>query len=461
MPDKETKALMSQRNQAIAKASDDWTTQFSVTNNGGVRVRSLFNIRLILKNDSLLKGLLAFDEFADQIVKTKAITELHISKGFWSDADSSLVRSYIDEKYKLLFSGDNLADAITAVAHQQTFNPVKQRIETVKWDGKPRAVNYFIDYLGAENNDYTKAITKLWLTGLIGRVYENGIKFEIVPILVGKQGIGKSTCPRNLYPDKFNETLEGMGKSKDDYQKLQGSWIVEIAELSAMKKTDIEGVKSFISARFDTYRNSYGRFATQHPRKCVFIGTTNQQDFLKDATGERRFYPIKCGVNQPTKNVFKPDHNDILQVLAEAKTWFDSGVQMFPDKATAQAAEKYQSEASVIDLTRDAIVDYLNMKVPDNWDELTTSTKQSYVEHYGHQWDYVKDKISATLVPLDRTTTREIMAVVFHITTDGYLKGRTNLNAKKIKLIMDNIDGWEKNNNVVINGKRARGYIRT
>lgn len=460
--DQETRQLMVQRDEQLATAKD-WHDLFKRNNDGGVRVRSIYNARLIMENDTLLADVLAYDEFSEQLIKTRAIPDLGIAKGYWSDNDEAILRSYLDERYNLLFARDTVADAVVAVANKRVFNPVKKRVESVKWDGQPRAARYFIDYLGAEDNAYTQSITKIWLTGLIGRIYQPGIKFEIVPILEGKQGIGKSTAPRNLYPEKFNDSLSNMGKNKDDYQQLLGSWIIEVAELSAMKKTDIEGIKSFISARSDTYRNSYGHYATPHPRKCVFIGTTNQQDYLKDATGERRFYPIKCGVNQPRKDVQHPQEQDILQVLAEAKFWFESGEDLYPDTDTLNVAQRYQSEASVVDLTKETVEDFLNMAVPANWDELTLSTKQSYFTHRNDadgQPAWINAKIRGDTAPLSHTTTREIMAVVFHKTPDKFLSGKTNSEAKRIKLIMDNMVGWEKNNNLVLNGSRVRGYVR-
>lgn len=439
--------------------STDWQDEFKKGSNDGVKTQSLYNIRLIMEHDELLEGLVAFDEFSEQIVKTPQPENKLFQKGFWSDGDDTLLRSYIEDHYNLLFSKENITDAVVTEAHRKTVNPVKARIETVEWDGQPRAERYFIDYLGAEDNHYTRTITKKWLTGLVARAYEPGVKFEIVPILEGSQGIGKSTAGKALYPDKFNDTLAGMGKQKDDYQQLQGSWIVEVAELSAMKKTDIEGIKNFISAQSDTYRNSYGRYALPHLRKCVFIGTTNQTDYLKDATGERRFYPIKCGVNKAAKNVWEPDEQDILQILAEAKTWYDNGEPLYLDRETMAEAKKHQEEAKTVDPMKEAIEDYINMLVPTNWSDLTTYTKRSFLQCDGKTDSWKNNPCDDEREPMKQTTYREIMAVVFDKTVDRYLTGRTNSEARRIKLIMDNMDGWEAKR-IRINGKQPHGYVR-
>jgi predicted P-loop ATPase len=444
----------------VLAKKDSWQNLLKMNSDGGVKTRSVYNIQLFINHDELFKDLIAYDEFADQIIKIADIPTLKIKKGFWTDSDDAILRVYLESRYNLLFGKDNITDAVVSISREKTVNPVKERIESVKWDGKPRAANYFIDYLGAENNHYTKAVTKVWLTGLIARVYNPGCKFEIVPILEGKQGLGKSTAASILYPDKFNDTIDSLGKQKDDYQQLQGSWILEIAELSAMKKTDVEKVKNFISAQVDNYRNSYGRYSIPHPRKCVFIGTTNQTDYLKDATGERRFYPIKCGVNKPAKNVWKPDHQDILQILAEAKTWFDNKSPLYLDKETMQEAKKYQAAAETVDPMKDAIEDFLNMEVPTNWADLSSSDKQAYFRYRGANLsDWLNNKLSSEREPLKQTTTREIMEVVFNKTVDKYLMGRTNSEAKKIKLIMDNMNKWSSQR-IRINGKRVRGYMR-
>lgn len=441
------------------KQEDDWTNQLKLNSDGGVKTRSLYNIKTIIQNDDNTKNAIVYDEFADMIVVVRDMPSLKIDKGYWTDSKEAVLRNYIDEHYSLLFSKDNLSDAIIGLSKQKTINPVKKRIESVKWDGVPRAESFFIDYLGAEDNHYVRKITRVWLTGAVSRVYDPGCKFDIVPILQGGQGIGKSTCARILFPDKFNDTLAGMGKQKDDYQQLQGSWILEIAELSAMKKTDIEGIKNFISARSDTYRNSYGKYSTPHQRKCVFIGTTNQTDYLKDATGERRFYPIKCGVNKAAKNVWKPDEQDILQILAEVKTWVDNDEPLYLDQQTMAEAKQYQEEAETVDPTKEAIEDYINMPVPTNWSELDSSVKRSFFQCEGKPADWLKQLISDEREPMKQTTTREIMTVVFNKTVDRYLMGRTNSEAKRIKLIMDNMAGW-KSQRIRINGKQPHGYVR-
>lgn len=462
--DNDIKRLASQRDKNVTEASDGWQSKLRRTGNHGLK-KNIFNIMVYLEHDENLKGLLTFDEFSDQIFKLRDSPAAGLRKGTWADADDSLLRAYLDKEYDVVFSKDNVTDALVAVAQEKTINPMKERIESVEWDGQKRAETFFIDYLGAENSHYTREVTRKWLAGAVARVYHPGVKFEIIPILEGPQGIGKSTTVRLLAPSYFNDSMKGMGKHKDDYQQLLGSWIIEIAELSAMRKTDIESIKNFTSGRSDYYRNSYGHFASWHPRKNVFIGTTNQTDYLKDATGERRFYPIRCGINKAIKNPWKPDQNDVLQILAEVKTWVDNHEKLYFDHEMMLEAEGHQREAQAINPMKDAITDYLAMQVPTNWDNLTNSVKRSYFSKVMdnedvQDADWLNVKLSTERVPLQQTTTREILAVVFNKRSDSYLSGSINSDAKKIKLIMDNEEGWNYNANVVISGKRQRGYKR-
>lgn len=454
-------------NNVTALKGDNWQDQLRLTTQGAIRRSSLYNILLFIENDPNLKGVLAYNEFSDRVVKLRSNDKTGLKKGDWRDTDDSLLRFYFDAQYNILLSKDNLMDSIVKASQEHGFDPMKERIETVKWDGQPRAETFFIDYLGAEDNHYTRMVTRKWLAGAIARVYLPGVKFDIIPILEGAQGLGKSTLVRQLAPDYFSDDMKSM-KDKDDYQKLMGSWIIELAELSAMNKTDIESIKNFTSAQSDYYRNTYARRPEQHPRRNVFIGSTNHRDYLKDATGERRFYPIKCGVQPVTKNPLKAQQADMLQILAEAKTWVDAGEQLYFDQQTLNEAKAYQKEAQVIDPMREAVNDYLTMMVPTNWEELTISVKQSYftaiengnpIDSDSESWLHAK--LAPTKEPIQRTTTREIMAVVFDHATNKYFSGRTNAEAKKIKLIMDNTEGWEYSQNLVINSKRSRGYQRT
>lgn len=445
------------------KVIDLWKEQFLKTDKGTPRTNSSKNIYLILQNDTRLKDLIQYNEFSEKLVKRKSNEALKTIPGEWQDADDSKLKLFVEENYGYVPTKDAVSDAIVNYSMDHSFNPVKNRIESVTWDNKPRVETFFIDYLGAEDSEYVREITKRWLVGAVARVYHPGVKFEIVPILFGGQGRGKSTLIGSIYRDYFLDELGSMGKTKDDFQQLQGRWIVELAELSAMKRTDIEHVKSFISAQYDTFRPSFGKYTTDHPRKAVFIGTSNPPEFLKDKTGNRRFFPIEINVQDKKKDPFNIDDNDIKQVLAEAKVMYEDGVKPFVDAELQKVAQKYQRDSMIQDPTEEQILSFLDMLVPTNWNEYSIFQKEQYFSRFNENEGY-KDKSGSSLstdelVQIEQVTTNEILQVAFNIRSDQLLSAsRTNL-GKQISDVMNGLqDDW-KRTRLSIKG-RPRGYKR-
>jgi len=443
---------------------EPWKEQFLKTDKGTMRSSSSKNVFLILQNDARLKDLLQYNEFSEQLQKLKPNYSLDTKPGDWLDSDDSKLKLFIEDNYNYVPTKDAISDAIVKFAMDHSFNPVKQRIESVTWDGVKRVETFFIDYLGTEDTEYTREICKRWLTGAVARVYNPGVKFEIVPILFGGQGIGKSTLVGSIYRDYFLDELESMGKTKDDFQQLKGKWIVEIGELSAMRRTDVDHVKAFISAQFDNYRPSYGHYTTDHPRKIAFIGTSNPPEFLKDKTGNRRFFPIECNVQEKKKDPFNIDDADILQVLAEAKVLYNNGGQIFITDSLQKIAEKYQKDAMIQDPSEEQILSYLDMPVPTNWNEYPTENKRYYFNDYMNDRtcvDMDKKPVKETTT-IDQVTTNEILQVAFHISNDQLISASRGNVGKQISDVMNSLqDTWQRSTNVRINKtKRGRGYKR-
>jgi len=430
-----------------------------------IKAKSLVNAELILSNDSNLKNTIGYNDFDGSIYLMNNSPWINRKAGRWEDSFEDALRSYIEENYRVLFESSLLHSAVINIAKKNVFNPVKERIEKVNWDGEPRIENFFIDLLGADNNEYVKEVTKRWIVGSVARIYQPGVKFEIVPMLEGKQGIGKSTAPRLLYGDEyFSDSLESLGQKKDDYMQLQGNVIMEIAELTSMKKTELTKVKSFISAIYDDFRPPYGRNSIKWPRRCVFIGTTNDSEYLKDITGERRFYPIPCK-NEPVKNIFKVGEDYFLQVLAEAKMLYDNKQMIHfdsvNDEEILKVAAEYQEHAKNEDPVKEQIETYLSIEIPDTWDKASNSLKYRYFSDYpcSKDTDYIMEKFEPfkRFIKMEKVQTSEIMEVVFNKSKDEYLRGRTDSEAKKIALTVGNMEGWEKDK-VTISGQRLNGY---
>lgn len=453
------------RNDKIVELNA-WMSQLRYTKDDKIKSSSILNAELIISNDSNLKDTIGYNEFSGSIHLLKNSPWINRNAGQWEDSFESALQSYIEQNYNVVIDGTKLHNAIVNVARRNKFNPVKDRIERQVWDGVERVETFFIDLLGVDDNLYTREVTKRWIVGSVARIYKPGIKFELVPILSGKQGIGKSTAPSLLYTDDyFSDTLESLGENKDDYLQLRNNVILELGELASLGKTKITKAKNFISGRYDDIRLPYERNTVKWARHCVFIGTTNDGEYLKDLTGERRFYPLPCR-NKPKLNVFKMADDYFLQVLAEAKVLFDKGQRIYFDKGNDEDVEilelatQYQEEAKVEDPIRDLIIKYLDMEVPADWDNARTWNKRMYYREYPNSMadnEIMKHfALRDRLMYLESVLTADILEVVFEKDSQDMLKIGSGSEAKKISLIIENVEGWEKKQ--LTNRNRRRGF---
>ena len=278
---------------------------------------SLHNIQLILENDPLLRDIV-FNQLADGMEITGPVPWKHPAK-FWRDQDDAQLISYVDSHYGS-FSARNYEIAVTKVTDDRSYHPIREMFEALPpWDGVHRVDTLLIDYLGAQDNSYVRAVTRKALCAAYDRVFNPGIKYDYMIVLNGDQGIGKSTLIAKLGMEWFSDSLSLSDMNdKTAAEKLQGYWILEIGELAGMKKADIDKVKAFVSRQDDKYRASFGRRVTPHLRQCIFFGTTNTENgYLRDITGNRRFWNVKVtgnGKYQP----WDLDAETIQMIWAEA-----------------------------------------------------------------------------------------------------------------------------------------------
>ena len=272
----------------------------------GTPHQTIENCYRAIMRDARLEGRIYYDE--------RAYTKMLAGPVPWderagdrpvSDADYCGLAAYL-ERWYWLTSKNKAIDALTLVAMKNRRNPVKEWLEGLEWDGTERVETLLSVFLGADPNEYNAAVIRTFMAGACARACEPGVKFDYMPVLHGPQGIGKSMFLRRLgtrsdwYCDNFN-TLDGDAAA----EKLRGMWVVELAELLATKRSrDVEGIKAFITSTVDTIRPKYARETEQRPRTCVFAGTTNSSTFLTDATGNRRFLPVACGVYEPAMSLF-------------------------------------------------------------------------------------------------------------------------------------------------------------
>lgn len=284
----------------------------------------------------------------------------------WTDADEAESKRYIEDTYKL-YSSVKHGEAMRLLWQEREYNPIVNIIDAVEWDGEPRIERFLVEWGKADNTAYVREVSRLIFAGGIHRLYNPGCKFDDVPVLVGGQGMGKSTLVRWLAINDryFGEVTEIDGQR--GIEQLGGAWICEIAELLAVTKTkEQEAVKAYITKKSDKYRKPYDKQVSELPRRCIFVGTTNNFQFLKDKTGNRRWYPVE--VNSSGYWLF--DHEAecrayILQCWAEAKVRFDKGeLPNYADQSLAADYIAAQNEAMEDDWRVGAIGKYLDSKGP-------------------------------------------------------------------------------------------------
>jgi predicted P-loop ATPase len=325
----------------------------------GRPLSTIDNFLLVLRNDKVFESL----RFNQLSYSPEHIVDGKLER--WQDKDDSKARFYIEQKYKI-HSREKLDDALRILFAEREYHPIKQIIEAVEWDGVPRVQTLFIKWLKCEDTPYIREVTRLVFAGGIHRLYNPGCKFDDVAVLIGThQGEGKSTFARWLAikDDFFTEVTEIEGQK--GIEAIEGAWICEIAELLAVTKTkEVEAVKSYITKLVDRYRRPFDRRTTDHKRQCVFIGTTNKEQFLTDKTGNRRWYPIKVNSTGYELHDHKEEvQAEILQAWAEAKYLYDKGeLQPYADRNLLGDIRAKQEQAVEDDYRVGMIETYIKEK---------------------------------------------------------------------------------------------------
>lgn len=373
-------------NEKMSEAEEDFTENKETDwmkkltrNKSGVLENNLHNIRLIMENDPFMKSIV-FNQLADGMEIKGDVPWKHLAK-YWRDADDAQLICYVDANYGT-FSQRNYDIAVTKSADDRAYHPIKEYFDRLPvWDEIPRVDTVLIDYLGAEDNTYVRAVTRKALCAGYKRIYHPGIKFDYITVLNGAQGIGKSTLISKLGMEWFSDslTLSDMN-DKTAAEKLQGYWIHEIGEMAGMKKADLEKVKAFVSRQDDKYRASFGRRVTPHPRQCIFFGTTNSENgYLRDITGNRRFWSVKvsgAGTNKP----WDLNQDIVDQIWAEVKVIAEGGEELFLPHELEELAKKEQSEAMERDDREGLVMRYLDMFLPETWDTMDVYQRRDYIQ---------------------------------------------------------------------------------
>lgn len=370
-------------NEAVKESNEEidtsWTTLLDV-NTKGEYENSANNVNVILQNDHYLKEAFRLNTFDNRRYVTKAMPWREID-GMESlrDVDYSGVRNYIECIYGIVAS-TKVDDALALEFERKRFHPIVDYLKQLKWDGKKRIDTLLIDYFGAADNSYTRASMRKMLCAAVARVMVPGTKFDTALILVGPQGCYKSTFVKKLGKSWFSDTFSTV-QGKESFEQLQGAWIIEIAELSGLKKAEVETIKHFIAKCEDQYRPAYGRVIEVYKRQCIFFGTTNRDDFLKDTTGNRRFLPVDVRTEFITKSVINDlTEEEIDQIWAEAYQLYLNGEPLYMIGEEDRIAKIEQHKHSETDERRGVIEEYLEKKYPDTWADMDLLDRRRWLD---------------------------------------------------------------------------------
>ncbi|MGG1518736.1 virulence-associated E family protein [Paenibacillus oryzisoli] len=341
------------------------------------------NVEIILKNGPF-QGVLAYDEFLNTEVIRRRLPwrerkRVGVDYEPWLGADDSRLQHYFGKVYKIN-SKAIISNAFKEVTHQNEFHPVKEYLISQKWDGNERLESLFIQYLGTEDTEYVRAVTRKMFVAAVARVFNPGCKFDYMLVLVGPQGAGKSTILAKMGRQWFSDSLKSFD-TKEAGEHLQSAWIFEFGELAGMSKTEVDEIKQFITKTSDKYRVAYDRVITDFPRKCIFFGTTNNYNFLKDDTGNRRFWPIDVDPSKRTKNVFTDlTEYEIGQIWAEALHVQQQGESLKLSDALEKMAGAVQGDHTEDDPRLGLIAEYLEKPLPENWLGMDEYERRGYLE---------------------------------------------------------------------------------
>ncbi|MCQ9341320.1 virulence-associated E family protein [Corynebacterium phoceense] len=417
-----------------------WVADLEMAKGGAIK-DTFDNFVMIFTHDHHYNHI-SLDAHANTLAVTdpQALPWKQVKEG-WSETDMAQLKQSIAATYGGLYAPTKMQDALAATAAARAFHPVRDYFKLLPpWDGIERLDTLLVDYLGAKDTAYTRAVTRKTLVAAVRRTLRPGTKFDQVLTLVGPQGIGKSTIWAKLAGQWFSDdmTISDM-KDKTAAEKLAGNIIVEIAELAGMRKTEAESVKAFISRTTDKFRPAYGRTVEVYPRECILVATTNATDgFLRDPTGNRRWWAVNVA-GHGQANVHKLTQATIDQIWAEAKMREKQGESLYLEGDVAQAATAAQTEAAESDDRTGIVAEYLDKVLPANWDTLPLGARRIYLDGGILPGEYKQSDMWEHAGPRETVSKIEIWAECFGRDPDAMKRS----DSYDIAAIMAQIDGWE------------------
>ena len=429
----------------------EWISHLTKDGNGRFE-KTINNVVLVLENDPLLKGKIVTDEFAScGMALGRLPWDAREEKRRWKDADDASFYRYMETFYGIT-GREKLDNGLLIVSSQNRINDVKQYLQGLKWDGVKRVDRLLVDYLGAEDNAYSHAVIRKLLCAAVARAVKGGVKFDYMPILTGPQGIGKSTFLSILGKEWFSDSLTTF-EGKEAAELIQGTWINEVGELTAFTKQETQTIKQFLSKTDDIYRAAYGRRTEKYPRRCVFCGTSNDSEFLKDSTGNRRFWPVDVGEHPAVKSVWKDLPGEVDQIWAEAYMLYVLGEELYLPKEIEALAEQQQEEHKESSGKEGLIREFLEKPVPLKWDQMSIMERKQFLQGTLAGMDKME------LAAREKVCAAEIWVECFN----GEQKYLKRMESTEINGILSGIKGWKRNKSVRRYGPYGtqKGFERT
>lgn len=428
---KETMKSAKEEFTEIEEKEDAWLNELSYNKNGTLKTVA-YNFVLIISNDENLKDKIGYNEFSNRIC---ILGQLPWRKkgdlNDWEDSDDSSLRIYISKIWDIQ-SKQNCDDALKEVVKKHSFHPVREYLKPLKWDGIKRIDTLLIDYMGAEDSEYVRLVTRKWICGAVARIFVPGIKFDYMLVLTGPQGIYKSTFFSTLAKEWFTDSIQDV-EGNQAIEKLMNSWIIEFGELQALSRAESNAVKRFITSQEDRTRLAYGKRTSYLKRQCVFAGTTNKHDFLKDDTGDRRYWPVDVKREGRTKSVKDDLPGEVDQIWAEALELWKNEEMIYLTEEQEKLAANAQEEHKEINEKEGVILKYLDTLLPVNWDEMDIFRRRDFLDGTDLQEGEIKR---------DKVCVLEIWCECF---------GKNKADMKKsdsieINNILNRLKGWSKSN---------------
>ena len=448
--------LSAERIKAAAEAfntpiegDDTWLKELTLDGTG-LPQKTVNNVLLIMRGDYRLQGRIAYDAFSSRPMARGMLPwDEALGTREWTDNDDAGLRWYLEHVYGLA-AKDRVNDALSMIQRENQYDEVREYLEAVEWDGVPRVDTLLSRYLLAEDTPYTRAVMRKTLVAAVARAMEPGCKYDTVLTLIGGQGIGKSTFVRLLGAPWYSDSVQTF-EGKEAAEQLRGAWLIEIPEVDRFSNREESICKQFITRQNDFYREAYGHRTVDHPRRCVFIATTNADEFLTDRAN-RRWWIVRCAATPDRLGAdFSQLRADRDQIWAEAVALWRTEEPLTLPPALELEARNAQEETRIEDPWAAEIRAFLDKPIPIDWKDRTAAQRAAW-------WadDFGRDNSQTETTLRKEVCARDIWAELMH----GDVRTLDNRTAKRINNVLLCTSGWKATNGIYTIYGRQRGFIR-